>query len=199
MEEAHVEGGLGAVLEARVAERLRAETVQPADLARVVAEQIDVVAIIRFVGGAGQHRQGRQLFCGHHVDEALAIPGREGLFNHHLVSLQVLATGQVASRQRLDDRRQMNLRVDAQRVEESLLQIVPGLGWQLQAVGTWRVLGEVLPGELLLFIEQLRHCVILLGEELLQRFDCHQRRVAQGWQLLQRQVAAHCVIGPAPG
>ena len=62
VEEAHVERRLGAVLETRIAERLRAEAVDRADFARVVAEQIDVVAVIRFVGGAGEHRQRRDFF-----------------------------------------------------------------------------------------------------------------------------------------
>ncbi|MNP66900.1 hypothetical protein D3C76_1626620 [compost metagenome] len=74
MEEAHMERRLGAVLKPRVTEGLRAEAVQRADVAGVVAEQVDVVAVIRLIGGAGQHGQGRDLFVVSHNDEALAIP-----------------------------------------------------------------------------------------------------------------------------
>ncbi|MNT67150.1 hypothetical protein D3C72_2052670 [compost metagenome] len=92
----------------------------------------------------------------------------------------------------------MNPGIDAQCGEEVVAQIVPGHGWQSQVVGARRVLGEVLPGEALLLVEQRAHSLVLLPEKLLQRLDVDLRCVAQGRQVLQRQVAAHRMVGPAP-
>ena len=199
MEEAHVERRLGAVLKPRIAERLRAEAVQRADLAGVVAEQVDVVAVIGFIGGAGEHGQGRDFFAIGHANKALAVPRREGLFDHHLFSLEVFTLGHILARQRLDDHGQMNERIDPQRGEEVVPQIIPRYGWQLQVVGAWRVLGEVLAGEFFLLFQQCGHGVVLLREKLLQGLNFDLRGFAQGRQILQRQVAADRMVGPAPG
>ncbi|MNZ73639.1 hypothetical protein D3C78_920580 [compost metagenome] len=75
MEKAHVERRLGAVLETRIAKRLRAEAVQCGHVTWIVAEQVDVVAVVRLVGGAGEHRHGRYLFPGRQADETLLVPG----------------------------------------------------------------------------------------------------------------------------
>ncbi|MNK57371.1 hypothetical protein D3C87_764270 [compost metagenome] len=65
---------LRAVLETRIAERLRAEAVERADVARVVAEQIDVVAVIRLISSAGEHGQRGNFFVIGNDDETLTIP-----------------------------------------------------------------------------------------------------------------------------
>ncbi|MNF77392.1 hypothetical protein D3C84_595370 [compost metagenome] len=107
--------------------------------------------------------------------------------------------GQILARHRLDDHRQMNPGIDAQCGEEVVAQIVPGHGWQSQVVGARRVLGEVLAGEALLLIEQRTHGLVLLRKKLFQRLDFDLRCITQGRQILQRQVAAHRMVRPAPG
>ncbi|MNS92230.1 hypothetical protein D3C72_1263590 [compost metagenome] len=74
VEEAHMKRRLRAVLETRIAERLRAEAVERADVARVVAEQIDVVAVIRLISSAGEHGQRGNFFVIGNDDETLTIP-----------------------------------------------------------------------------------------------------------------------------
>ncbi|MNZ73638.1 hypothetical protein D3C78_920570 [compost metagenome] len=56
----------------------------------------------------------------------------------------------------------------------------------------------MLTGEALLRLQQFAHARVLLGEKLLQGLDHDRRCVAQGGQFLQRQVAAHRMVGPAP-
>ena len=50
---------LGAVLEARVAKRLHTEAIECADRPWVIAEQVDIVAVVRLVRGGCQHGQRR--------------------------------------------------------------------------------------------------------------------------------------------
>jgi hypothetical protein len=110
----------------------------------------------------------------------------------------VFTLGQVLTRQRLNDHRQMNARIEPQRGEKIVAQMVTRYGGQLQVVGARRVLGEVFTGEAFLLLQQRDHGRILLGEKTLQRLDGNRWRIAQRRQCLQRQIAAHRVVRPAP-
>ena len=57
---------LGRIFKTRIAKRLHTEVVLAANLARVVAEQIDIVTVVRFIGGTGYYHQRRNLFAGLH-------------------------------------------------------------------------------------------------------------------------------------
>ncbi|MNH28664.1 hypothetical protein D3C79_888490 [compost metagenome] len=79
-----------------------------------------------------------------------------------------------------------------------MAQIVPWYRGQLQVVGTRRILGKVLTGEALLLVQQRGDGAILLSEKLFQRLDLNQRCFVQRRQILQCQVAANRMVGPAP-
>jgi hypothetical protein len=121
------------------------------------------------------------------------------LLDHHLIGLQVLTFGQVFAGQWLDDHRQMNLGIDAQRGEKVVAQIVTRHRRQLQIVGAWRVLSEVLAGEAFLLFQAAPARPGIAREKLLQRLDFDRWRIAQRRQILQRQIAADRMVRPAPG
>ncbi|CRW98334.1 hypothetical protein PAERUG_P6_East_of_England_6_IMP_1_03_09_02791 [Pseudomonas aeruginosa] len=195
--EAHVERRLGAELEARVAEWLGAEAVALAGFAGVVAEQVDVVAVVRFVGGGGQHCQGRDSLAGLQADETPGGPRREVLEHQHLLWLEVRALRLVLPGKRLE--RQADLRVDPQRREERLTQVAGlALGSEAQGVRTRRVVADMRSGVGFLLVQQGGQSAALGGEERLQRLHLDFRRLADGRQLAQCQVAAHRMVGPGP-
>ncbi|SQC66871.1 Uncharacterised protein [Pseudomonas aeruginosa] len=197
--EAHVERRLGAELEARVAEWLGAEAVALAGFAGVVAEQVDVVAVVRFVGGGGQHCQGRDSLAGLQADETPGGPRREVLEHQHLLWLEVRALRLVLPGKRLERQRQADLRVDPQRREERLTQVAGlALGSEAQGVRTRRVVADMRAGVGFLLVQQGGQSAALGGEERLQRLHLDFRRLADGRQLAQCQVAAHRMVGPGP-
>ena len=83
---------LGGILEARIAKGLRAEVVVRADLARVVAEQVDIVAIVRFIGRATQHLLGAHRLTGLQRQIPPVAPGTNLAKHQHLLSPQAWST-----------------------------------------------------------------------------------------------------------
>ncbi len=152
-----------------------------------------------FVGGGGQHCQGRDSLAGLQADETPGGPRREVLEHQHLLWLEVRALRLVLPGKRLERQRQADLRVDPQRREERLTQVAGlALGSEAQGVRTRRVVADMRSGVGFLLVQQGGQSAALGGEERLQRLHLDFRRLADGRQLAQCQVAAYRMVGPGP-
>ncbi|MCY1532030.1 hypothetical protein D9M68_672750 [compost metagenome] len=194
-----MERRLGRILEARIAKGLPAEVVARAHFARIVAEQVDVVAVVRLVGGAGHHRQGRQPVARPHLVEAPFAPQAELAKHQHLGGVHRRTAAPVHARQGLDEIGQLDLGVDPQRHEEDPVVVATMGRDPAQVVGPGRVVRQVVAEELLLLVQQLFQGNALLLEEGLQAFHLHRWRVLDLREVSQRQGRAQCVGGPGQG
>ena len=103
----------------------------------------------------------------------------------------------VLPRQLLDEVGQLDLRVDAQGLEEGDAMIAAGVGTPAQLIRARRIVGEVLAGVALLLVQQPLDGRSLIGEERLQRL--HPYLPAQLGLVAQGQQTAQRVVGPGQG
>ena len=188
---------LGGILEARIAERLRTEVVALADGAGVVAEQVDVVTVVRLVRGAGYHLQGRNLLACLQAEVAPVGPGADLVEHQHILAAQQRAAAGILPWQLLDETGQFDLRIDTQGLEEGPAPITAARRLPAQLVRARRVVGEMLAGVTFLLVQQTLDSRCLVGEEGLQRL--HRHLLAQLGHLAQGQQAAQRVVGPGQG
>ena len=194
---ADVERRLRGILEARIAKRLRAEVVALPGIPRIVAEQVDVMAVVRLVRRAGQHLQRLHPLAVAQRQVAPVRPGTDLVEHQHVLALEQRPAAAILPRQLLDEAGQLDLRVDAQCLEERGAPIALAGSLPAQLVRARRVIGEVLAGVTLLLVQQSLDGWRLSGEEGLQRLHLHL--LAQRGLLAQGQQAAQRVVGPGQG
>ena len=191
---ADMERRLGGILEARITERLRAEIVALAGRARIVAEQVDIVAVVGLVGGADQHLQCAHPFAVAQRQVAPVGPGADLVEHQHVFAAQQRTAAVILAGQLLDETGQPDLRVHAQGLEKGRAPVALAVCLPAQCVGAWRVVGKMLAGEGFLFVQQAFDGRRLVGKQGLKRLHLHitvqLRLIAQGQQAAQR------VIGP---
>ncbi|MCY1436965.1 hypothetical protein D9M71_531080 [compost metagenome] len=157
------------------------------------------MAIVRFIGGAGHHRQRRQLLARPHLVEIPLAPQAEITEHQDISGVHGHPPTPVHARHGLDEIGQLDLGVHPQRHQESPTTITAVGGNPAQVVGPGRVVRQVVAEELLLLVQQLFQGNSLLLEEGLQAFHLHRWRVLDLREVSQRQGRAQCVGGPGQG
>src|SRR5690606_31374901 len=115
---ADVERCLGGVFETRIAKGLWSEVVLPTTLAGVVAEQVDVVAIVRLIGRTAQNLQGTHRLARLQGQITPEAPGADLAKHQHLLGSQTCSTIIRLPRQLLNETGQANLWIDPQRMQK---------------------------------------------------------------------------------